>query len=389
MLTVDAADLRQIVFAKIHGDIEKFDQLCRVAGRDGEPSTCVVVFEPRRDFRDSNRARAITPSFAAVKLIIQELFHRGTIRHPAGALSLMADGRQILSQDIDEMDLQFVYSLLESSLGCIKLLGRQYGGCKFEVLPGHESALQTDRTPTGLAIVKHSVQMSETGLFNLDIIRAAHKERLPDFTELTAKMNSLHRNGHITVYPRKSLLIFRLDRVPEPGAETEAIARWVHEQLLNKHEARSQQKRQLLDVLLGNSCILAAMAKHFGSQLPDGKTRCGRCSFCLDGKPAKTRTFSPKTVDLNDIKAVLAEIPDRDSPRFLARVAIGVHSPKVRIRDLHRHPLFGSMADCKFEVSRRSTNTSHWHVAKQTFADKIVLSKRTFWRVSQRFVAYL
>lgn len=60
----------------------------------------------------------------------------------------------------------------------------------------------------------------------------------------------------------------------------------------------------------------------------------------------------PETVNLDDIKAVLAEIPDRDSPRFLARVAIGAHSPRVRGEGLHRHSLFGAMANCKFEVSR-------------------------------------
>lgn len=349
---VDATDLRQIIFTKVPDNTEKFDLLCRVAGRDGEPSTCVVVFEPRRDFRDSNRARANQPSFAAVKPIIQELFHRGTIPHPAGPLSLMADARQVLTQDIDSMDLSVAYSLLESSLGCIKFLGRQYAACGFEVVPGHESAVRTDRTPTGLAILKHSVQVSETGLFDLDFVRAAHKERLPDFMEIAAKMNSLQINGHVKVYPRKSLMVFRLDRVPEPGAQTEAIAKWVYEQLLKKHETRSQEQGQLRDILLGNSCILAAIAKHLGSQLPDGKARCGHCSFCLDGRPVKTSTFSPKAVELNDIMAVLAEIPDRDSPRFLARVAIGVHSPRVRSRDLHRHPLFGSMADCKFEVSR-------------------------------------
>ncbi|KAG6360934.1 hypothetical protein INS49_012002 [Diaporthe citri] len=274
----------------------------------------------------------------------------------------MAGGRQILSQDIDMLDLSFAYSLLESSLGCIKLLGRQYGACRFEVVPGHESVLKADRTRTGIAIVKHSVQVPETGLFNLDTVRAAHKEHLPGFTELTAKINSLQNNGHIKVYPRKSLLIFRLERVPEPGAETEAIAKWVYGQLLKKHEAKSQERRQLRDLLLGNSCFLATMAKYFGSQLPDGKARCGRCSVCLDGRAAKTRTFSPKTVDLNDVKAILGEITDRESPRFLARVAIGIHSPRVRDRT-------SIVTHC----------SGPWLIA----------NLRTSWKFSQGFVAYL
>lgn len=355
LIIMNATDLRQIIFATLPGAVENFDLLCRVAGRDGQPSTCVVVFDPRRDFQDDNRARGTPSSLAAVSSVVQELFHRSIISHPSGRFSLMADGRQEVALDISDNDLSSIYSVLESSLGCIELLGRQYAGCQFDVVPGHESVFATDRSPTGLAVVRHSVQMPEIGpgRFNLDIIRAAHKERLPDFMELTAKMNSLQLDGHVKVYPRKSLLILRLGQLlPEPGAQTEAVARWVHEQLLKKHEAMSRERNRLRELLLGNSCILAAMARHFGSQLPDGKTRCGRCPVCLSGKPPKARTFSPRPVNFNDIKAVLAAVPDHDSPRYLARVATGIHSPKVRYLGSYQSPVFGSMADCRFEVSR-------------------------------------
>lgn len=358
-LLISAADLRQIIFDITPGTIEKFDLLCRVAGRDGEPSNCVFVFQPKRDFLESNRDQANRPSFASVKTVVQEVFHRSIIKHPAGPLSLMNDRRQIIELDFDAMYLSFTYSFLESNLRYIKFLGRQYAACEFEVVPGHESVLINDKTPSGLAILKHSFELRETGLFDLDIIRAAHRERLPDFVQLTAKMDNLHSNGHIKVYPRKTLLAFHLDRVPGPGAETEAIAKLVHEHLLKKHEAKSQKKRKLRDILLGDSCILAAIAKHFGSQLPDGKVRCGRCSVCRQGRPAKIRTFTPKQVDLNDVKAVLSEIPERDNPRFLARVAIGVQSPRVGRKGLHQRPVFGSMADCKFEVSLGQSDASH------------------------------
>lgn len=354
-----ATDLRQIIFDMTPGTIEKFDLLCRVAGRDGEPSNCVFVFQPKRDFLESNRHQANRPSFASVKTVVHEIFHRSVMEHPAGTLSLIHDGRQMLELDFTTLYLSFAYSFLESDLRYIKLLGRQYAACRFEVIPGHESVLMNDKTPIGLAILKHSFELRETGLFDLDIIRAAQREGLPDFVQLTARMDSLHSNGHIKVYPRKALLAFHLDRVPEPGAETEAIAKLVHGHLLKKHEARMQKKRKLRDILLGDSCISAAIAKHFGSQLPDGKVRCGRCSVCRQGRPAKIRTFTPKQVDLNDVKAVLSEIPERDNPRFLARVAIGVQSPRVGRKGLHQRPVFGSMADCKFEVSLGQSDTSH------------------------------
>lgn len=346
-----AADLRQIILTKIPDTIERLDMLCRIAGRDGEPSTCALVIDPRAEFRERNRAWGIQPSFAAIKALTNELFHHTRVRFPAGLHSLVLGRRLVLNFDLYDEDHSFAYWLLESSIGFIKMLGRQYASCEFEVVPGHDSALIGDTTPTGLTIIKHSVQLQETGRFRLDILHAASHEGLAHFVELTAKMNSLESIGHIKIYPRRSLLIFRLDQVPEAGAETELVARWLHKQLLERHEAKAREKRQVRDVLFGKSCISAAIASHFGAQLPLGKVRCGRCSFCLDGKRAETRRFAPREVNLDKINAVLAETRDRKDPRFLARIAIGLHSPRVKNEGLHLNPTFGSMSACRFEVS--------------------------------------
>lgn len=354
-----AADLRKIIFTKIPGNIRKFDRLCRVAGRDGESTFVNVVVDPMLAFHDRNRAQAVQCSLAAIRTVVNDVFHRRKERFPAGLHSLILDGRLVLGLDIHDPDLSFVFSLLESELGYIKMLGRQYASCQFEIMPGHDSFIKADRTPTGLAIVKHSAQLPESGLLDLDFIRAARSEGLPHFLELTAKMNTLQSLGHIRVYPRKSLLIFRLDRVPNPGAETEAVAGWLHKKLLERYEATELERRQLLDILLGNSCISAAIASHFGAQLSEGKVRCGQCSFCLDGKPAKTRSFDHEQVTVDKVQSLLDEIPTRDDPRFLARVAIGVHSPRVRQERLHLRPVFRSMAACRFEVRYYLGDESH------------------------------
>jgi hypothetical protein len=51
------------------------------------------------------------------------------------------------------------------------------------------------------------------------------------------------------------------------------------------------------------------------------------------------------------VKAVLEAVPDRDNPRFLARVAMGLYSPLVWHRVLHKSPVFRSMRDVNFDVS--------------------------------------
>lgn len=50
--------------------------------------------------------------------------------------------------------------------------------------------------------------------------------------------------------------------------------------------------------------------------------------------------------------AVLTACSARDDPRFLARIAFGIVSPRVMPMRLGRDPVFGSMNVCDFMVSR-------------------------------------
>lgn len=122
---------------------------------------------------------------------------------------------------------------------------------------------------------------------------------------------------------------------------SDRIAKWLHRELTEKREEREQAKCQLRDDLFGDSCITAAMAKHFGSRLPNGEAHCGRCSFCIDGEPAQVRTFKPDGVDAQKIEAVLREVSDRENPRPLARLAMGTHSPRIKYHQLDQIPSFG------------------------------------------------
>lgn len=105
--------------------MEKFDLLCRVAGRDGQgESTFVNVFiHPMLEFQDRNRARAVQCSSTAIRTVVSEVFHRRRERFPAGLHSLINDDHLVLSLDMYNKDWSFVYSLLDSDLGYIKMLG--------------------------------------------------------------------------------------------------------------------------------------------------------------------------------------------------------------------------------------------------------------------------
>lgn len=170
-------------------------------------------------------------------------------------------------------------------------------------------------------------------------------------------------SGHMKVYPRDWILQARILQRPSPGSGADSIKAYadliygLHRQKL---EALTQSRREVVELFTTDRCTTVGFAEHFGAELPGGQKRCERCDWCLTGKPAVLHPEQPeKEIDLKKIRAVLRAIPDRDNPRFLARVAAGVGSGRVIDRNLHKLPVYRSMREVNFDVSPCST----YHIA--------------------------
>lgn len=74
------------------------------------------------------------------------------------------------------------------------------------------------------------------------------------------------------------------------------------------------------------------------------------CRWCMTHEAIQLQT--PPAVEFNKLafNNVLSTVKARDDPRLLARIAFGIHSPRVTLLKLGRHPIFGSMEDHEFMV---------------------------------------
>lgn len=119
-------------------------------------------------------------------------------------------------------------------------------------------------------------------------------------------------------------------------------------------EVREQQDlarmRSVMDLITGEACFARTLAQHFGDTLPDGEQECWQCSWC-ETKQVVPRVEPPRRAwDSAAFLKVLETVPARDDPRFLARVAFGISSPRVTQEKLGKSPVFGSMEDHDFVV---------------------------------------
>lgn len=136
-----------------------------------------------------------------------------------------------------------------------------------------------------------------------------------------------------------------------PGS-IEAVTEFIHKEFHRMLEAWLFGRRQVVELFTKNRCTTIGIAEYFGTEIPGGRTRCERCSWCSTGRPLELNFHQmDEEIDTGKVRAVLEAVQDRDHPRFLARVAAGIMSPRVRLRNLEKLPVFRSLRHINFDVS--------------------------------------
>ena len=80
------------------------------------------------------------------------------------------------------------------------------------------------------------------------------------------------------------------------------------------------------------------------------KEECGHCTWCETHEQVVLPDEPPATPDPAKVKRVLAATKIRDDPRFLAKFAFGIKSPRMTAEKLYNSGIFESMNTCDFMV---------------------------------------
>lgn len=130
--------------------------------------------------------------------------------------------------------------------------------------------------------------------------------------------------------------------------------------------------RSVNELITGRACLARTLAEHFGDSLPDKKQECGHCTWCETKSPVQLVSPPKRSWDSAAFSKILQACSARDDPRFLARVAFGIQSPRVTKEKLNKDKVFGSMEDHDFMVCSKCTRYSHRHGATQlTVSDPV------------------
>lgn len=145
--------------------------------------------------------------------------------------------------------------------------------------------------------------------------------------------------------------MFRLERtLPSSPREIEDIIRQLDESMASTERSNLARTKSLLKLITAKRCYSRAIADYFGGSSDGVPNECGHCTYCETHEQVVLPNEPPQPPDPVKLQKLLDKVTVRDDPRFLAKIAFGIRSPRVTALKIFQTGVFESMNVCDFDA---------------------------------------
>ena len=346
---IDKSNIRYIYHYNLPKSLENFSQEIGRAGRDGELAICEMFACLDDVCTLENFAYGDTPSRNAIRDLIKEIFSfSGQFDLSLYELSRHHDIRQLVARTLlVQMELN----------GYLQELTPFYSRYQFQLLVSSSEILsrfEDERRQFLIAVFKQAHKAKTW--FHIDLDEAAEAIDCPR-DRMVRALDYLAEQGLLEVRAEGVRNRFSILRRPD---DLNRLTDVLFQNALELERREVERIGQVIELGSHDGCQVAHLAAHFGEKLP---RPCGHCAWCLNGhQSARLLPAELGTVDEGLWKQILDTWQGQEEPiddaRALARFACGITSPRLTRTRLSRHPLFGCLANVRFEDVHRRAQTA-------------------------------
>ncbi|KAI1436504.1 ATP-dependent DNA helicase recQ [Xylaria sp. CBS 124048] len=345
---IDKSDIRNIVHYDVPNTIEEYSQQVGRAGRDGKPSTCTVYLCRDDYWIKESFVRGDMPSRHSLYKLLLDVFSDDRCDSSDGSQVLKLKFYELSKMyDVRMAPLGIILAMIELRFGLFRAITPEYSAYAFGYSQEFTARLQQDESPEALAIACHGSKKLKN--YYIDPEAIASVSDGVSRMDIVAKLKEFEDEGLIKLRASGVVNRYRVVKpLPATSEEVAKITNLLYAELESRESDQMKRFENICDLLTGSLCYARALSEYFGTSLPGGMEKCGICTHCLTKKPITVPHKIVPAIDTEAINAILEACDVRDDPRFLARVAFGIKSPRVAQLGLHKLPIFGSLEDQPF-----------------------------------------
>ncbi|HHQ4704797.1 RecQ family ATP-dependent DNA helicase [Aeromonas hydrophila] len=335
---IDKADIRRVIHYDLPKSIENYSQEIGRAGRDGQPSRCMVLANRSQLPVLENFVYGDTPDRAAIVTLLEILQQSGS-EWEFGLLRLSND------TNIRQLPLKTLLVYLEMA-GIIAPAYSYFAEYRFKFVLDKADILARFNPARRQFLEQMFASAPQARSWCTMDFEALWQGYQGERSRAAAALDYLQQQGWIELESKQMTEVYR---VLQQDLDIATLADQLHALFEKKEQSELARLQALLGFFTSSSCLSHELARYFADQA--APTHCGHCSVCR-GEVAQLPSLPSRTLpNEQGLRAwcdpLVALCHSRD-PRILTRFLCGITTPlttRLKARSLAG---FGQLASHPF-----------------------------------------